>query len=159
MPGFGLAPFGLSAVGLGSPVGLPAPGQGYETSVDLVPARALDLRAQDYEVDDDQTGSPHGEWEALAQNVVLRLGTPRGSLAFDRTFGNPFLLLRKVPVDLAGAAQKGTYDALADLIADGQVQLVSVTAERLNGTVIATVLWRDLRTGRDTPTPVTARGL
>lgn len=148
---------GLAPAGLSSPVGLPAPGLGYESTADLVAARALDLSARDYLVDDDQTAVPHEAWGELAQNVVLRLTTPRGSLPLDRTFGNRFLLLRKAPVDLVGAARDGALGALSDLISSGQVQLVSVTADRVGGTAVAVVTWRDTRTGNTVDTPISPR--
>lgn len=155
---FGTSYAGLIGAGLGVPVGAPIPGSAYERNVDLVSARALDLPARDYLVDDDETGSPHGEWDGLAQTVALRLTTRRGRLPFDRALGNDFLNLDRVPVDLAGFAQRCAVDALGDLISTGQVRLQSVTADRSRGLAVMTVVWVDTRTQTERTAVAVAQG-
>jgi phage gp46-like protein len=139
-------------------VGLPVPGAGYESTADLVPARGLDFATKDYEVDDDETGVPHGSLDPLQQNVALRLTTQRGSLPFDRTFGNDFLNLTKLPLDLVGFARACADQALADLIASNQVEVLDVQADRTGGLAVMSVTWRDLRTGREPTTTAKATG-
>lgn len=149
---------GLSGFGLGTPTGLPAPGAAYLRSADLTPARALDLAAKDYAVDDDATASPHDGWDGLAQNVVLRLTTRRGRLPYAPTFGNAFLALDRVPADLTGYAARAATDALDDLLAAGEVEVVSVTADRSRGLAVMAVTWLDTRTRTERVTRAVAPG-
>jgi hypothetical protein len=155
---FGTGYAGLSGFGLGTPTGLPSPGAAYLRSADLTPARALDLAARDYAVDDDTTASPHGAWDGLAQNVVLRLTTRRGRLPYAPTFGNAFLTLTRAPASLVDAASRAATDALADLIAAGEVAIVRVTADRSQGLAVMAVTWRDLRTQTERTTRSVAPG-
>lgn len=143
---FGTGYAGYAPAGLGTPEGQPAPGAAYVPSADSVAARALDLAAKDYAVDDDTTASPHDAWDGLAQNVVLRLSTRRGKLPYMPTFGNAFLALDRAPADLKGFAQKAAVEALSDLLALGQVEIVSVDAQRTGGHAVMIVTWRDTRT-------------
>lgn len=156
---FGTGYAGYAPAGLGTPDGLPVPGAAYAPSADDVTARALDLPRKDYAVDDDSTGSPHDAWDGLAQNVVLRLTTARGRLPYAPTFGNPFLTLGRVPLDLNGAAQRAATEALSDLLSLGQVALVEVTGTRTGGAAVMTVTWRDLRTGQERTVSATAQGI
>lgn len=149
MIGAGLQGAGLSPAGCGAPEEAPAPGQTATPRLDLTPARALDLRARDYLVDDARDGVPHEAWDGLAQNVVLRLGTRRGSLAFDREFGNDWLNLTRSPGDLAAFGRRCVDQALVELVRSQQVAVVSTTVEQLGGVAVLVVVWRDLRTGRD----------
>lgn len=155
---FGTGYAGYAPAGLGTPAGLPAPGAAYVQTVDTVAARALDLTAKDYAVDDDATGSPHDAWDGLAQNVVLRLTTRKGRLPFAPTFGNAFLALTRLPVDLTGYARKSADEALADLIAAGQVAIIEVTTDRIGGLAGMAVTWRDLRTGTERTSRAVASG-
>lgn len=155
---FGTGYAGFAPAGLGTPDGLPVPGAAYSPSADDVTARALDLPRKDYAVDDDSTGSPHDAWDGLVQNVVLRLTTRRGRLPYAPSFGNNFLNLDRAPLDLNGAAQRAATEALADLLALGQVALVEVTGSRTGGAAVMTVVWRDLRTGQERTVSATAPG-
>lgn len=155
---FGTGYAGYAPAGLGTPAGLPAPGAAYVQTVDTVAARALDLAAKDYTVDDDETGSPHDAWDGLAQTVVLRLTTRRGRLPYAPTFGNAFLNLDRLPLDLTGYARKSAAEALGDLIAAGQVELIDVTTDRQGGLAAMIVTWRDTRTGRQRTARAVATG-
>lgn len=155
---FGTGYAGYAPAGLGTPEGLPTPGAAYVQTVDTVAARALSLATKDYAVDDDSTGSPHDAWDGLAQNVVLRLSTSKGRLPYAPTFGNAFLSLDRVPLDLTGYARKSAAEALGDLIAAGQVELLSVTADRTGGLATMHVTWRDTRTLAERTTSATATG-
>jgi hypothetical protein len=155
---FGTGYAGLSGFGLGVPFGQPAPGAAYLRSADLSPARALDLAAKDYLTDDDKTGVPHGSWDGLKQNVVLRLTTRPGRLSFAPDYGNPFLNLTRVPANLGDFATTSATTALADLIAAGEVEIESVTADRSVGLALMAVTWRDTRTLRTTTTRAVATG-
>jgi hypothetical protein len=142
--GFGLQPAGISAGGLGTPLGLPLPGSTYESVADLTPARSIDLQARDYAVDTDTTGAPHGVWDPLLQNVVLRLTTKRDRLAYARAFGNGFLSQTRTPADIQAAALAWAEDALHDLIEAGQVRIESVEASADRGAGVEAVTWVDV---------------
>ena len=155
---FGTSYAGQTGAGIGTPVGAPAPGSAYTRSADLVVARGLDLPRKDYLVDDDETAVPHEAWDGLAQNAVLRLTTRKGRLPYDRTFGNDFLNLDRVPAGLAAYAQRCAAEALGDLIAAGDVAIVSVTADRSQGLALMTVVWLDTRTSTERTTLTVAPG-
>ena len=66
--------------------------------------------------------------------------------------------LDRVPVDLAGFAQRCAVDALGDLISTGQVRLQSVTADRSRGLAVMTVVWVDTRTQTERTAVAVAQG-
>ena len=117
-----------------------------------------DLATKDYAVDDDSTGSPHDAWDGLAQNVVLRLSTSKGTPAV-RAY-----LRQRLPQPGSRAAgphrvrPQDAAEALGDLIAAGQVELLSVTADRTGGLATMHVTWRDTRTLAERTTSATATG-
>jgi hypothetical protein len=142
--GFGQQPAGISAGGLGTPLGLPSPGSTYESVADLTPARSLDLSIQDYAVDTDTTGAPHGVWDPLLQGVVLRLTTKKKRLAYAQTFGNGFFNLDRTPADIQADARLWAEDALHDLIEQGLVRIESVEAAADRGVAAEVVTWIDV---------------
>lgn len=155
--GFGSQPFGTTSIGLGTPVGLPLPGNGYETVDDLVPVRALDLVTLDYQVDDTTDGSPHAEWTAMEQAVALALTTPANTLPFALSFGDPTLALEKMPADPAGTARALTEKALYPLTSAGQVRILDVTVSAAGNVLYRTVRWLDVTANatRTTTGPLT----
>jgi hypothetical protein len=140
--GFGSQPAGISAGGLGTPLGLPSPGTSYESVADLVAARAIDLATRDYVVDD--TGAFHGSWDPLLQRVVLALTTRRGRLPFEQTLGNDFLNLQKAPADLQASAKNSAALALKDLTDAGLVAIDAVEVLQVGGAAVEAVTWTDL---------------
>jgi len=148
--GFGVQPFGTTAGGVGSPSTLPAPGYNYEAIIDLVPAREIDLLMRDYVVDDDTAGVPHDEMDPVTQSVILRLTTRKGSLAFDRTFGNDLLNATKATGDLQRSGERAVRECLGDLLQIGAVILryVAVTTYP-GGVLLLEVGWTNTATSQE----------
>lgn len=141
--GFGAQPAGITAAGLGTPLGLPLPGLSYESVADLVAARAIDLATKDYVVNSDDHAF-HAAWDGLLERVVLALTTRRGRLPFDKLTGNDFLNLQKAPADLQASAKNSAAIALKDLTDAGLVAIDSVEVLQDGGSAIEAVTWTDL---------------
>lgn len=151
--GFGIQPLGITASGIGTPVGLPLPGAGYEFVSDLVANRGLNLSTNDYDVNDSADGAPHAEITAMEQQVILALSTPEGQLPQDLLFGDATLNLDKIPDSLVSTVIGRTQTALFALTSAGQVSIDAVDVVRAgsNG-IVRTVTWTDLTTGEQTST-------
>lgn len=142
--GFGTQPAGTTAGGLGTPLGLPLAGAGYERVSDPCDVREIDPVLRDYVVDTTTTGAPHATMAAVAQRVLLALSTPRGQISAAPTFGDRTLTLRKMPTE--EDARASTEVALADLVAEGAIEILSIQTERSGGTLTRVVEWRDTST-------------
>lgn len=147
--GFGLQPAGISAAGLGTPLGLPLPGHAYDTRTDLVAARRINLATKDYDVDADSENLSHEAMDAIEQRVVLALTTKRRRLPFDRNRGNDFLNARKAPADIQALARNSAEEALLEMTQAGEVRIDSVEALQEGGRAIEIVRWTNLATRQE----------
>ena len=143
--GAGNQPAGLSPAGLGSPLGLPAPGAGFSKVFDVVDVRQIDPVSHDYVVDTTTSGGPHGTMSATYQRVMIALSTPLGQIQDAPTIGDPTLVLRKMPTDAQAAAT--TRLALKAIVDEGAIEILEIVSERLPlGTLARFVRWRDTAT-------------
>ena len=134
---FGMAPFGFAAFGYGDPVASAS------FVVASAPVRALDPVARDYARDGDSLAFlPMGD---LAQRVLLALATRRGELLLDRTFGNAVIGLDRTGIDPRWQVQRLVEQALARLLAGGDVELEGVDVDVRPGQLGYVVRWRDVR--------------
>lgn len=150
--GFGLQPAGTSAAGLGTPLGLPLPGESYDRSTNIPAARGLDLATKDYAVDADSESVAHEEMDPVEQRVVLALTTRRNRLPFDRNVGNDFLNARKAPPDIQALARNTAEEALEEMTGAGEIRIDSVEALQSGGRAIEIVTWTNLATKQERTT-------
>lgn len=147
--GFGTQPAGTTSGGIGTPLGLPLPGTGYESVADLSAARGLSPSTFDYAVDDDTTAAPHDSLDPLVQRVFLLLTTRLGRLPFARTMGNGFMLLTRRDVDIERYAPVFVAQALAEPIREGLVEVESVATVGEGSTQYLVVSWIDKEKARN----------
>ena len=144
--GFGTQPNGSTGGGIGTPLGLPLSGAGYERIFDVVDVRKIDVIARDYSVDDTTDGAPHYTMGATSQRVLLTLSTPLGQLPAAQDFGDDTLNRSKIPT--LDDAIRGTTNALAAMVEEGAIDVTDIQVEQApNGTLIRAVTFTDLATG------------
>lgn len=151
--GFGTQPNGSTGGGIGTPLGLPLSGAGYERIFDVVDVREIDPVARDYVVDDTTDGAPHYTMGAMSQRVLLTLSTPLGQMPCAQDFGDDTLNKTKIPT--ADEATRSTERALASLVEDGEISVESIVVEPgPRGVLARAVTFTDLATGEQDETSI-----
>jgi len=141
--GAGVQPAGLTGIGLGTPLGLPSPGNGFGYVADVVAVRMINPLTKDYVVDYTTNGAPHYAMTAMEQQVLVRLLQPVGKLSYATAFGDKTNNLTK---QTATTQQVIGFvnAALADLIATKQIAVDAVSILANGGMLTREVRWRDL---------------
>jgi hypothetical protein len=153
MSGFGLQAFGTSSAGAGSPLGLPT-ADAPETAGPLVAVRLLDPVAGDYGWEERDGALFFEAMSATTQRVLLAVGTAPGTVAGAPRFGNGALGLRVDDGRLEQAVLNHVRAALASLLSEGAIELLSVPVERTGSGLFFAVEFRDLATRRTQRTPL-----
>lgn len=140
--GFGLQPGGTSSFGVGTPVDLPLPGNGYQPAVDVCAVRQINPLTKDYVTDITQLGSPHTACTAMEQQVLMCLMQTVGGLPFAMTYGDRSNNLTKQTT----LAQVRSYvdAALAPLVSTKQIVVLGIAIVQDGGRLYRQVTWRDL---------------
>lgn len=148
MAGFGLQPAGASPAGLGTPSQAPPRGGVLfrnRSSGESLHGRFIDPRTRTYVFD--SYGRTVG-MTAAQQGVLLAVMTDLDSCAV-REIGNRLKTIKTFGASFNRELQNVFTNALARLVSNGLVEIVSVEARRV-GTMGAYVhlRWRDLSTGQ-----------
>lgn len=78
------------------------------------------------------------------QRVFNALTTARSQLAFDETYGNATLTLKKQPANVAKFVEAAVQRALQFLIDEGSVEILEVRVESAPGRLAYLVVWKDV---------------
>lgn len=148
MGGAGIDPAGISPGGVGVPVtNYPLVGPRYsESTIGTVSSASIDPLSRDFVFDDNGTEEAMGDTE---QRVYLCVRTMAGSRIGFQTFG-----LNK-PMSARSDGQNEVYEvvrqAMAPVLDDGSVELLSVEIEVDRTIVYALVVWKDLKKASSAP--------
>lgn len=127
MPGFG-------------PLGLGVPADGYDPPPEaLALVRKIDPGALDYDTD---ASGYYEEGDETSTRVLLALSQRVGDVQFDPLFGDRTNSLTRNRPDLQVLCERFARAALADLIADGSIELLRVEVQAADGRFGRAVTWR-----------------
>ena len=141
MNGAGFQPAGTSAAGLGTPLGLPTPGAGYESSADACAVRAISAVTRDYVIDATTTGLAHVATTAAQQKVLLALTTPLGQITAVPGFGDDTLNMKRMTT--IEGVRAFTESALLALTDAGEIAIDNIEIENEHGALVRVVSWTD----------------
>ena len=142
--GFGTSGFGISSFGAGSDIVV------YPDDQDADPyyiggyVRWIDPVTKDYERESDKLGNPFRQMKPNMQRVLLALGTVHNSLLTAQEFGDRTLNLKQSGENMAEIVRSLVSQALAFLVQEGAIRILSVDVEVGDGYLKRKVTFVDL---------------